>query len=121
MADLYQRFINIENPGTMYIELLHKRGFHHIVMRVPVGCISVSSMLLQSAYCQSYEIKSPPWTILWFRILGIFSVENIARLGAFMHCKVIIGRNPIEANANTIAIQLPGNPLAYIGKCFTPY
>jgi hypothetical protein len=30
---------------------------------------------------QSYEIKSPPWTILWFRILGIFSVENIARLG----------------------------------------
>ena len=38
-----------------------------------------------------------------------------------MHCKVIIGRNPIEANANTVAIQLPGNPVAYIGKCFTPY
>ena len=37
-----------------------------------------------------------------------------------MHCKVIIGRNPIEANANTVAIQLPGNPVAYIGKCFTP-
>ena len=37
------------------------------------------------------------------------------------HCKVIIGRNPIEANANTVAIQLPGNPAAYIGKCFTPY
>ena len=33
---------------------------------------------------QSYEIKSPPWTILWFRILGIFSVENIARLGVFV-------------------------------------
>ena len=33
------------------------------------------------SFCQSYEIKSPPWTILWFRILGIFSVENIARLG----------------------------------------
>ena len=33
---------------------------------------------------QSYEIKSPPWTILWFRILGIFSIENIARLGVFM-------------------------------------
>ena len=29
---------------------------------------------------QSYEIKSPPWTILWFRIVGIFSVENIKRL-----------------------------------------
>ena len=35
-------------------------------------------------YFQSYEVKSPPWTILWFRILGIFSVENIARLGVFM-------------------------------------
>ena len=33
---------------------------------------------------QSYEIKSPPWTIWWFRILGIFSVENIDRLGAMM-------------------------------------
>jgi hypothetical protein len=45
---------------------------------------------LAPSYCvlytvlQSYEIKSPPWTILWFRILGIFSVENIARLGVFM-------------------------------------
>ena len=38
-----------------------------------------------------------------------------------VHCKVIIGRNPIEANANTVAIQLPENPVAYIGKCFTPY
>ena len=28
---------------------------------------------------QSYEIKSP-WNILWFRILGIISVENIKRL-----------------------------------------
>ena len=33
---------------------------------------------------QSYEIKSPPWTILWFRILGIFSVENIDRLCVFI-------------------------------------
>ena len=33
---------------------------------------------------QSYEIKSPPWTILWFRILGIFSAENIKRLCVFM-------------------------------------
>ena len=33
---------------------------------------------------QSYEIKSPPWTIFWFRILGIFSVENIKRLCVFM-------------------------------------
>jgi hypothetical protein len=34
---------------------------------------------------QSYEIKSPPWwTIWWFRILGIVSVENIDRLGVMM-------------------------------------
>ena len=33
---------------------------------------------------QSYEIKSPPWTIWLFRILGIFSIENIDRLGDFM-------------------------------------
>ena len=33
---------------------------------------------------QSYVIKSAPWTILWFRILGIFSVENIKRLCVFM-------------------------------------
>ena len=36
------------------------------------------------SFMQSYEIKSPPWTILWFRILGIFSVENIKRLCVFM-------------------------------------
>ena len=39
---------------------------------------------VQIILLQSYEIKSPSWTILWFRILGIFSVENIARLGVFM-------------------------------------
>ena len=36
------------------------------------------------ALVQSYEIKSPLWTISRFRILGIFSVENIDRLGVFM-------------------------------------
>jgi hypothetical protein len=39
---------------------------------------------LMLSFSQSYEIKSSPWTILWFRILGIFSVENIAKLGVFM-------------------------------------
>ena len=38
----------------------------------------------EMSFVQSYEIKSPPWTILWFRILGIFSVENIDRLDVFM-------------------------------------
>ena len=32
-----------------------------------------------STLLQSYVIKSAPWTILGFRILGIFSVENIKR------------------------------------------
>ena len=45
--------------------------------------------------------------------------EGLAELN--VHSNVIIGSNPIEANANTVAIQLPGNPAAYIGKCFTPY
>ena len=39
---------------------------------------------LQSKFEQSYIIKSPPWTILWFRILGIFFVENIKRFCVFM-------------------------------------
>ena len=33
---------------------------------------------------QSYVIKSTPWAILWFKILGIFSVENVKRLYVFM-------------------------------------
>ena len=37
------------------------------------------------------------------------------------HCKVIICRNPIEANANTGAIQLLGNPIAYIRNGFILY
>ena len=36
------------------------------------------------SYYQTYEIKSSPWTIFWFRILGISSVENIDRLSVFM-------------------------------------
>ena len=40
---------------------------------------------------------------------------------ATVHCNEIIGRNPIEANANTGVIQLLGNPVAYTGNCFTLY
>ena len=39
---------------------------------------------LEGRYSQSYVIKSAPWTILLFRILEIFSVENIKRLCVFM-------------------------------------
>ena len=41
-------------------------------------------LYLRSPTTQIYEIKSPSWTILWFRILGIFSVKNIKRLCVFM-------------------------------------
>ena len=44
----------------------------------------INCKLSDHCVIQSYEIKSPPWTIMWFRILGISSVENIARLGVFM-------------------------------------
>ena len=58
--------------------------FHHAtVIYWPFWTMSTGSCLLTD-FChnQSYEIKSPPapWTILWFRILGILSVENINRL-----------------------------------------
>ena len=50
-------------------------------------CLTFGWTTLRDKYCwhpiavmQSY---APPWTILWFRILGIFSVENIVRMGVF--------------------------------------
>ena len=33
---------------------------------------------------KAMKSSPPPWTIWWFRILAIFSDENIARLGVFM-------------------------------------
>ena len=33
---------------------------------------------------KAMKSSPPPWTILWFRILRIFSVKNKARLGVFM-------------------------------------
>ena len=45
--------------------------------------------------------------------------EGLAELNG--HSNVIIGRNPLEANANTGAIQLLGNPVANIRNCFALY
>ena len=56
----------------------------HISQNMKVETIWFPSDFCCTMYKQSYEIKSPPWTILWFRSLGIFSVENIDRLGVFM-------------------------------------
>ena len=62
--------------------LMKKEG-----IKTPIGmqCEKFRS-IKQSNQCknQSYVIKSAPWTILWFRILGIFSVEYIKRLCVFM-------------------------------------
>ena len=51
---------------------------------VSVFIASITTTTSKGSFNQSYEIKSPPWTILWFRIREIFSVENIDRLGVFM-------------------------------------
>ena len=47
-------------------------------------CLPCSYPLKNPSWGQSYVIKSAPWTNLWFRILGIFSVEYIKRLCVFM-------------------------------------
>ena len=47
------------------------------------ACITMSKTLIIYIN-QSYVIKSAPWTVLWFRILGIFSVDFIKRLCVFM-------------------------------------
>ena len=77
-------------PSLYVSRGLHKRqGTGRIVFEVfssPVKSrfiVLISKRTSIPAY-QSYEIKSFPWTILWFRILEIFSVESIARLGVFM-------------------------------------
>ena len=63
-----------------WLDLIHNKS--------PEKCLSQQSnpWLFQSSWSiwQSYAIKSAPWTILWFRILGISSVENIKRLCVFM-------------------------------------
>ena len=50
----------------------------------PTQAQSGPPRLSQGHRIQSYVIKSAPWTILWFRILGIFSIEYIKRLCVFM-------------------------------------
>ena len=49
-----------------------------------IPMVQQKQIISKITFNQSYEIKSPPWTILWFRILGIFSVRNIKRLCVFM-------------------------------------
>ena len=59
--------------GAWKLRWLHFRSLKSRQELLNVAFQSIS-------WTQSYEIKSPPWTILWFRILRIFSVESIARL-----------------------------------------
>ena len=62
--------------------------FYQTESEILAGLGQLSSLKLVNInivwFIQSYEIKSPPWTILWFRILGIFPVEYIKRLCVFM-------------------------------------
>ena len=54
-------------------------------------------------------------------LFEVHSILNPYPYVCTLHCNVIIGRNPIEANANTDEIQLLGNPVAYTGNCYTLY
>ena len=47
------------------------------------NCIQRNVLLDAICTKQSYEIKSPPWTILGFRILGIFSVKKYKEVVCF--------------------------------------
>ena len=74
------------------------------------------------SYCNIEAARSPLlYRRSWLLSLGT-PEQNFSGLSQMIydifHCKVIIGRNPIEANANTVAIQLPGNPVAYIGHTY---
>ena len=74
---------------SQWVEIFSEGSFLFIYEFSPEN-IHIITYLKQENYKkkigknQSYEIKSPPWKILWFRILVIFSVENIKRLCVFM-------------------------------------
>ena len=77
----YLFFGRIENSKNCFQDLLTFRWSQNQNTSPPM----VAQVWL-FYYCgiQSYIIKSAPWTILWFTILGIFSVEYIKRLCVFM-------------------------------------
>jgi hypothetical protein len=55
------------------------------------------------------------------RMSSVLEFDTIDLHLEAVQCNVNIGWNPIEANANTGAIQLLGNPVACIMNCFTLY
>ena len=77
----------------LYIKILYSKLFSpvYIFLRHPLCTVNLNNKINNRwkyswirSYRQSYVIKSAPWTILWFRILGIFSAEYIKRLCVFM-------------------------------------
>ena len=68
-------------PACLFLTHLFAKLLTQVFMNMEKA---IEKLPLFSTFYQSYEIKSPPWTILWYRILGIFSVENIKRLCVFM-------------------------------------
>ena len=77
---MFKLFLFTSGSSFVAASLSWQKRFNtFMVLGAPNGFL-----LLTPLQVQSYEIKSPPWTILWFRILGIFSVENIKRLCVFM-------------------------------------
>ena len=72
---------------------------------------------LHICYDQSYEIKSPPWTILWFRILGIFSLENIFMFQTSHNSQLCIDSlRDVSAGATVVAPKFSDTlPLSQLG------
>ena len=117
---------------TTFLPLFHVVALHWLLVVLArhlhdsIDCGQAATPLLPILWKMFKKMSSPIIELLIkviILLIGPFNCKNVSPtpLHPKLHCKVIIGRNPIEANANTVAIQLPGNPVAYIGKCFTPY
>ena len=70
----------LKAPGPKHLGTYHVQKSRDLKNKKSPGIMET----LVTTCNQSYVIKSAPWTILWFRILGIFSVEYIKRLCVFM-------------------------------------
>ena len=67
---------------------------------------------LEKATLKSFLVFANDVIRMYISELDLIPVSNLYKN---VHCSVIIGRNPIEANANTGAIQL------HTGKSISPY
>ena len=74
-------FVLLSSPLAYLLSNLW--GFCHVIKCGPLWQ-TMNARPFSCAYSLCRHPYGPPWTILWFRVLGISSVENIARLGVFL-------------------------------------